>query len=631
MICKNCSHENAPDEKICVNCGVPLDEEDQVQETTLAAEETADVTDLTQDTDAEEITEEISDITDEASLEIADIPDDYTVSSDDFADEFAEEKTQEEPTAKKRSGLVAFSGLIALVLIAIGLWVLFTGIFAPKYSIPLDRSKLAISYIKDNKLFQKPVSGAAVQVSENLSANTNNSYSNYSSTVVQSKDGKTVYFLENFDQTTFSGSLYVSYDGKNKTKIADNVLQGFAVSENGRTVVYMTEVDINTATGQLYYYTKGIEPQIVANSSLYQTYMVSKNGKKVAFLENVNSESGEGELYVVQTGKQPELLDEGVIASFKVSDNGEVLYAKNFNMATYTCGLYRASAGKTPEMIADGVAENYVMASEFSNKCAYVTVDEAQVYNFYKKAGNGEPVPVMENLMGFFAIDVENENFLLAKMPDDETATNPDMYLKKGNREMSYIADNMANPSHASASYDFKTIYYLNEYSQSDGTGVLHVRKEGWFGIVNDEIIAENVSAFKATKDGKTIIYITNTDEQTGLGTLNAYSNGKSKKLAEGVMSSLCHLSENGKSVIYLSDMDESSYMGNLYCVKTSGSGTAQQIDTGVYSVFYTRNDKNAIYLKNFNTETSTADLYLWKGKGEAELVDTGVATVLFE
>lgn len=319
MICKNCSHENDPSEKICTNCGVPLTEEEQVQEPEEIVETPVDAAEETVDVETE--TNGVETAADE------------TIAATDVADAYTEEQAAEEtPQPKKRSGLIAFSGLIALVLIAVGLWVVFTGIFAPKYSMPVDRSKLPISYIKDYKLFQKPISGSATQVSESLVKDPSSGFSSFGNTVVQSKDGKVVYFLENFDQSTFSGTLYVSYDGKTKTKIADNVLQGFAVSENGKTVVYMSNVDINTAMGQLYYYTKGIEPQIVANSTLYQTYMVSQNGKMVAFLENVNGESGEGQLYVVKTGSQPTLLDEAVIASFKVSDKGEVLYAKNYNM-----------------------------------------------------------------------------------------------------------------------------------------------------------------------------------------------------------------------------------------------------------------------------------------------------------
>ncbi len=642
MICKNCSHENAPDEKVCTNCGAPLTDEEQVQDAEQAAPETAEPVFETADT-AEEpapqdaalegtapedapLVEDTAEPEETAALD--------TVAPTDVADTYAEAQAAGEgQKPKKRPGVIAFSGLIALVLVAVALWVVFTGVFAPKYSMPVDRSDMPISYIKDYKLYQKPVSGQTVQVSENLVMDTASGFSSFGNTVVQSADGKVVYFLENFDTETLSGTLYVSENGKAKTKIADNVLQGFVVSENGKTVVYMTNVDINTAMGQLYYYTKGIEPQLVANSTLYNTYMVSQNGSMVAFLENVDGETGEGQLYVAKTGSAPTLLDEAVIASFKVSDKGEVLYAKNYNMTTYTCDLYTVSPSKSPEFISSGVTENYVMASEFSNKTAYVTMDENQIFNFYLKSGSGEPTVIMEDLMGFFGLDVENENYLLAKMPEgsDSTSSNPDMYLKRGNGEPVLVGSGMLSPQHASASYDFKTIYYMNEYDQTTGTGTLHVRKESLFGGATDEVIAEGVSNFIATRDGKTIVYMTNMDSTTGIGTLSAYSNGQTKLLGENIFSSAFTLTQNGKAVIYLGDMDTETYIGNLYSISTTGSGTAQQIDTEVYALFYARSDKSVIYLKNYNSETDTADLYYWNGRGTPEAVDTGISMVLFE
>lgn len=155
MICKNCSHENDPSEKICTNCGVPLIEEEQIQEPEEVVETPVDAAEETVDVEAE--TNGVETAADE------------TIAATDVADAYTEEQAAEEtPQPKKRSGLIAFSGLIALVLIAVGLWVVFTGIFAPKYSMPVDRSKLPISYIKDYKLFQKPISGSATQVSESL-------------------------------------------------------------------------------------------------------------------------------------------------------------------------------------------------------------------------------------------------------------------------------------------------------------------------------------------------------------------------------------------------------------------------------------------------------------------------------
>ncbi len=631
MICKNCSHENAPEESVCSNCGMPLNEDAELEMNTAEKETSEEAVCPCAGECAETASEEKPE---EENIGEENCP---CCCSGEAHEIISEENgaavpAAEGPAPKKKSKIMAFSGLIALIIICIGLWVAFTGIFAPKYVTPVDRSKFALSYVKDFCLYQKPVSGSPVKISDKLVSDTESGFSSYSYTVKQSKDGKVVYFLENFDPSTFSGTLYACYNGKDKVKIADNALQGFVISENGKTVMYMSNVDINTAIGQLYYCTEGLQPQQLANSTLYQTFMVSENGKSMAYLENVNSEDSTGEYYVAKTGGAPVKVDDAVISGVKVSNGGEVLYLKNMDKETYTCDLYKSAPSKTPELISNGVSENYVMASSFSDKVGYVTIGADQVYNFDFKNGNKEAETVLDDIMGFFAVDVENQNYLLAKLPDgaDASSASPDMLLKKKGKDAITVASGMLTPQHASASYDFKTIYYLCNYDQASSAGVLHVRKESLFGV-KDEVIAEGVGAFNATKDGSVVIYITNINSSAGTGTLNAYKDGSTKQIAEGIYSSTYKLSTNGKTVTYLGDIDQESYTGTLYTVQTTGSSQATAIDSGVYSSFYTRSDKNAIYFKNFNSDADTGDLYMWKGSGTPEAVDTGVSSVLFE
>lgn len=639
MICKNCSHENAPEEKICANCGMPLAEDadiiseeeinnevevvEEVEETVVLGSNAEEIAEGIEESIEEEI-EEITEDADEDEVEAEDVVEDAEDELDEDDDVIIENIVSEEEP-KKKSKLFAFSGLIALVVICIGLWIAFTGILAPKYDMPTDRSKFVVSYVKDSALYQKPVSGQSVKISESLSADAENPLTSFSYTVMQSKNGEATFFLENFSMETYSGTLYVSYNGKEKVKIADNVVQGFVISENGKTVVYMSGLDVTNATGQLYYHTKGGQPQLIANSALYQTYMTSLNGGYVSFMENVDPSTGLGELYVVKTGSQPVKIDDAVTSALEISDNGKVLYLKNVNEVTYTYDLYLASASSAPELLATGVTQGYVMASKFSDKVAYVTVNEEQVYNFAARNGNGAEKIVSEDLMGFFAVDIENENYLVAKMSANEeeaAAGNPDMLLKKGNSEYVTIAKNMLTPQHAAASYDFKTIYYLSDFDTTTSTATLRVRKEGFFGQASDEVIATNVSSFKATKNGKAVAYMTDVDATLGTGTLTVYKDGNSKVISTNVYPSLFKLSENGKAVIYAGDLNMETGIANLYAASTTGGSGPSVIDTEIYATLYSRSDKNAIYLKNYDMEANTADLYMWKGRGEPELID---------
>ncbi len=643
MVCKNCFHENEPNEKVCANCGTPLVEEETevIAEEVVENAETADAVNSGEETIEEVVSEEKEAIETVETKEVAeeDIAEtEEEVISEDIAEdeeadevELVEEVSCEKCTSKNKSKLIAFSGLIALIIIAIGLWAAFTGIFAPEYDIPVDRSKYAVSYIKDFSLYQKPDFGSVAKVSEPLVADTSASFAGYSNIMKQSKDGKILYFLENYDQTTFSGTLYVTYNGKNKTKIDEGVLQDFIISENGKTVVYMKDFDISTSMGSLHYYTKGTSSQIISNSSMYGKFLISRNGKAITYADNIDQSTGAFDLCVAKVGKEPIKVDESVYSAINISDKGEVLYLKTIDEATYTCELYRASYKKAPEFISAGVADGYVLASKFSNKFGYVATDEEEKYNFYVNSGNSKSKLVMSDLMGFFRVDIENEKYLLAKIGDDSTSVNPDMFLQKGNGDAKKIAQDFPNPQYASASYDFKTIYYLNDIDEETNTGKLHIRKEYIFGFAKDEIIAEGVTSFVASPDGKAALYTTATDVETNTSTLNAYSKGKSKVIAENVYAGTYRISQNGKKVIYIGDMNTENYTGTLYITSTTGSAAPKAIDTEVFASFYARSEKSVIYHKNIDSETDTAELYIWKGRGTPEKIDTGVATVMFE
>lgn len=645
MICKNCSHENAPDEKICTNCGVPLtDDADEIEtkenetvtedEIAPQAPEESPALEPEQETDTEILDEQ----TDESSDDTVD-EDDATAEAEIIDDAIIEEDVAEsydkEPAAEKKSTskVAAFSGLIALIAVCLVMWFAYTGIFAPKYDTEVDRSKFPITYVKDAALYQKKVSGQSVQVSDSLISDPESGFSSYNYTVKQSENGKVTYFLENFSTETFAGTLYATYNNKDKVKIADNVVQGYIISDDGKTVVYMADIDVDTAVGPLFCYTKGGEPQQIANTALYQTFAISPNGKYISFVENYNEETYTGEYYIVKIGSSPVKIDDEVVSGAAVSNKGETLYLKNLNEDSYTCDLYIASASKEPTFISSGVSENYVIASEFSNKAAFVTMDENQVYNFYSTKGGSEPKIVLDDIMGFFSVDVENDTYLIAKMAEgaDPSTEGPNMLLKKKNKQPVTIAKGLYTPQHASASYDFKTIYYLNNYDSDSGTGTLNVRKEGIFGMSKTDVIAEGVSAFRATRDGKAAVYITNANSENNTGTINAYVNNKSKVIAENVSTSAYKLSQNSKSILYISDINTETYIGNLYCASTTGSSEPKVIDSDVYASFYSRSDKNAIYFKNPNTDNATYDLYIWKGRGTPEQIDTGISMVLFE
>ncbi len=623
MICKHCSFENEDGEKVCKACGEPLEQDLQQPDAAAGSSEETSIEQMaTDDADIQDVRDEELPVFTEAGM-----PDGEDAQPEEAEDDaaFFDEKPDNE--SKKRPFFFAFSGIIALAAICLGMWLLFTGIFAPKYELPVDRSKFDLLYIKDDMLYAKPISKAVRQLSDAMSASSEYPVMSDSGTIVQSKDGKTTYFLENYDSETMQGSLFVSYNNKDKVHIADGVIQGFTVSPDGKSVLYLTNADLEQGSGTLNFYKKGGQVQVLAEKSAYNVYLFADDSKAVGYIDNYDNASYSGELYYMPVDGQAVKVDDGVVILKKLSSKREIIYLKDMNMQDYTCDLYCWSSVGGSELIVEDINQNYMNVSPFSAKTIYLKTPDNITLDFVTKVPNKPAQIIMSGLMGFFSYDIENGNYLLAKAPEDDSRT-PDMYLNKKGREPVKIAEKFVAQQHGKASLDYSRVVYLNEYDQATNRGKLHVRTN-WFGLIKDRVIAENVFVFALTPDAKTIAYLADTDEK-GAGSLYVYRGGKSQHIADGLMYQDFILSQNGKAIFYMTDIDAQTNTGNLYMIRTYGGGP-MQIDSGVYSDFYSRSDKNIIYMKNYDSETQKSDLYMWKGFGDPEQLDTGVGALLFE
>lgn len=634
MICKNCSFENSPDSTICTNCGAELSQEPPSdKDNNEVVQEIIDSGSNNQEENKNqsEKTSEYNEIIDNA-LEV--------VNEDNKSDNQMDNSVESQPSTiskdeasvitPKRSSFTAFSGLIALIILAVGLFIYYSGILAPKYDIPVDRSKNAVMYVKDDTLYAKPLKGESVSLSANLNSGEDSENLYYTtSTMLQSEDGKVTYFLEDFNTESYSGNLCVTYDNKTKKQIDTGVMQNFVISKDGKYVMYLKDADPMTGIGPLYVYKKGDDkPFSVAQKALVGTFMFGDNSKEVAYLDNVNEETEAGELYYNNLKGKSIKIDSDVTYGRKMSNKSEIIYLKNTDPNTYTSDLCYWKNGKDPIVIGSGINNSYVMTSAFSANTSYVeVVDNSFNLHFYR-SGKDKSTLIMNDIMGFFELDVENQNFLIAKA-SDETAQNPDMYLKKGMQKPKLITTNLYSPSHGRSSLNYSTIAYISDFNQETGTGSLYIQKF-LFGIkLSPKKIADNVSSFNMTSDGKTISYMTEMSEQQ-TASLYVYKNGKSIHIADNIPYGGSLVSDNGKAIYYLANFDQNTYSADLFVRMLTGSGKIIQIDDHVYAQFYSRNEKNVVYFKNYDVNINIGDLYLWNGN-KSEIINEKVNAVMFE
>ena len=315
--------------------------------------------------------------------------------------------------------------------------------------------------------------------------------------------------------------------------------------------------------------------------------------------------------------------------ALKMSSKNEITYLKNLSMETNLADYYYWKKNKDPMLVAEGINGGYIMTSPFSAKTAFVTTDGMK-YDFnLQRLGSKKQIQVLDDIMGFFSLDIENENFLLAKLGSEDSQS-PDMFLIKGSAKPVVVATEMAAPAHGKASLDFNLINYITNFDYETNSGTLYQKRYLFGRQISEKEIAQNVASFTPTRDGKTLVYTTDlSPDQTA--SIYVYKNGKSIHIADDILQRNFKLASNGKSISYIANFSMETYSGDLFVKKLTGNGKLLQVDDNVYAMYYSRDDKNAIYFKNFDMMNNAGDLYLWKGNKAAELVDNNVSAVMFE
>lgn len=656
MICKNCSFENQEGMDFCANCGTPM--------TDSATElETAE-NDVVTDQNTVDTSEDTNDY--------ESTQDDIPTTSDEHDSTYSSEEAVfdddlQEKSNKKRNKAAAFSGLIALVVIVAFLLLNSAGLIFPrKYDIPVDRSNFNLSYVKDDILYIKPITGKAKAISNKLTApaaesseESGNMNAPYSYTVLQSSDGKTVYFLENFDAATMTGTLCVTHDSKTRIEIGTNIAVFFStgyeniptltMSKDGKTLYYMSEVNEETGIGKLNMYKQGRSSSVVSENVRLDRFSVSENGKYVTYITNVPTEGQEGELKLVSSdGKNTDISPSAVFVN-KVFDNGSILYFKNYDLDAGVSDLTFRKNNGNESVVSYNVPVGSALSSKFSPKYIYISPSESnaaaapetaanpQHRLLFGNEGNAKGV-ILENFANLLKFDVENENFLLLQasgaVADPNTTPDYSLILKR-KYNSNIILDSHYKQSPVATSLDYSTILFMRNVD-AEGVGKLYMYKVGsMFGAAEELLVAEGVVSFKASLDCKVIAYTTISSGAADASApltykLHVYKNKTSKEVADNIDNTTMRVSNNGEKVFYLQNINAETNTGDFYTYSTSKKA-ATKIDSDVFSqAFYSRNDRNAIYYKNINKENGAGDIYMWKGRGTSEKIEEA-AMLLFE
>lgn len=473
--------------------------------------------------------------------------------------------------------------IIALVVIIATVAVSFS---TPKYAL----------YLKDAELFYTDFSkNGNLQVSEELftEGEAENYYfyalsSIFSNVTMLSKDGKTIFYIDNLGSVNSSIALYYRSLDKPK-KAAVKIDEGVVMYTVNESATLVTYINING----LYQYDmkKGNKEKI--ESDVYR-FTVSDNGKKIIYQTN------EGGHYLWKAGKGKEKIDDDIESiSHITKDLKTVYYIKEDT-------LYKKTEGKEPAKIASDVwrVENIYDTGEvyFRRTIPY---ENGNGYDFLLCYYDNRRVHTLTE-----ALDLSYG--CASDTPVIAYSANNKWYIAKGAVSTEI---NVNAPRFFEIDSDGKTIYYFDNIDENS-CGDLYKINISKSGISRPELYDTDVYTRNATflgdglfkyyknyesesrnelyinkarldydiaritfhEDAQKILYFANGEQY---GTLMVYENGKINKIADNVQD--YEVLPDG-NIIYLHDYDKNSYTGDLYLYK---GGNSKKIDSDVIAIIH--------------------------------------------
>ncbi len=545
--------------------------------------------------------------------------------------------------AKKK---FAFTGLLAVILICAILWVAYSGIFANKYPTIYNTSKVSALYIKDNSIKYHKASGKTDVVTTAKAADPASGLSSAAileGTSLRSPDGSAVFFYENFNTSTYSGDLCVSYNNGKKILIDTGVSSGLLVSSTGKVVLY-AKTGVNeegTSSISLYSYKKNGKPQLITDNYAPNIYpMLSYSAKYLAFA-SPDAETGTTALYVTKlsAGKpKTTKVAEDVEALHSINDSGYAFFDKTIKKDDGTTG--KALSYAAPNKPVTVVAENATVREDCfgqltRNFAFYVNMPDSAA-KFYAGKTNKVPELRFEEENFYLNPDVENKNYIFITI--DETDANSLTIHRMKGKKLKTVAEKVSAEgiNNVLNSRDYNKITYIRNFDQETYSGEFFISKTS-FGIQKETKIADGVSLAIGTPDLKYIAYFTDLDLNTGKGTLNLFNGKKSTVVAENVPYYTVTFSGDNKTLFYMTDLTDDGSKGTLKMAKTNKPSKSVDIDKDVslvntYEFLYSaRTNGSVYYLKNYDPATGLGDLYFAKKGKNPKLVEEATSGLILE
>ena len=375
---------------------------------------------------------------------------------------------------------------------------------------------------------------------------------------------------QNEENRLFSLNLYQI--GCNPQTIVSAV-DDFMVSPDRSVIAFTLEND-NLPRHTLYLFERGGSTQLISKDIIYDDYAFYNNNMVCYHHYNQNI------LYILQE-KGVKKIDNIESYLWKISgDGGTVVYTSNYDEypdEEYSWGELNIFRNGFAEKVTEHAFISY------SNRCI---------------SYNGQSIIYIEDYI--------------------EKTHNGELYLKKGEQQPELIYDKSTMDAEISLEGDFIAAIVSDDNGED---ALLYKYME------EPAVIISGVSDFLISGDGTTIIYTVDAGGDWDYDLYSIKAGETPVKIAEHA-SLAGAVSYNGNVIAYYANLNSDEWLADLYIIRGE---IIEYIDSQVRAhefggTMYLYDDGSLVgYLKNYNVDTATGDLFIKADGADPQKVDNNV------
>lgn len=507
--------------------------------------------------------------------------------------------------------LLFCAGILCIALIVGG--IIYTFVRVSSHPSLSSRETAPVVYVKDNTLTIKPLLKKSYAISDYLTA----SPEEISPVVASPEHGNNLYFLESYRADTQTGSLYASFEQKEKYPISNYAYKKLELTDNGNSLLFAEPNNTQPFIGDLFFYQKGEEKKRVAEGIYIDHFLFGQDNKHFVSLEASN------DLYLQTAAGQREKIDSNVSKPLYLTRGLNVYYTKKTE--TGEDALYLCEKGKAPKKVSDRFSGVDYSFSKNAEGAYFTRNDEDSKVSLHYTGKKGSSSEIDPDIISIIQADPENRKIFYSKNNNPETGL-AELYYQAGSKAPVKVAEGIdaANPL-LQLSGNFKTLAYVSQTAE-DGSGDLYLSDIGHKGPGDPLLVAKQVYKFSLSENGDILVYTAAaaSEPQTKLF---LYQAKKTTQISDNVEKSNFNLSSDGKYIAYLNSFNNDKNSGNLFLQNLAQlTKDPVKIASDVNREFYIRDGGKVLY----TTGTTSKQFFLWKGK-KSESVDQGQITILFE